>query len=395
MIVYYGGTRYEGRAGTDRHITDRLAHLAPIIYVEPPVSVLTPLRNREYAAAMQGPALVAIRPNLWRLTPRVLPGAQRRGMHRITAVLTRYKVRRAAASLGHRVTAVVVAGYEDLLGGFPGARTLFYATDDLVAGATLIGLPTTRLLAGERRQLARADEVAVVSPALADRFQGFGREAVVVPNGCAPEVYAGVDDAPWPGDVPSFDRPAAGFVGVINARIELRLLEAVADRGHPLLLVGPLGPSFKSERFHALIARPNVCWVGAKPFEELPSYLRLIRVGLTPYVIDAFNRASFPLKTLEYLAAGRAAVSTGLPATGWLRSSVEGAELIHEETSVAGFVRAVEEELAAEPTEKMMSRRRAFVAGHTWERRAESIAVLLGVKPVPGAFDHEQEAGQL
>ena len=101
-----------------------------------------------------------------------------------------------------------------------------------------------------------------------------------------------------------------------------RRLEAVAQSGHSLLLVGPRQTTFELERINALLSLPNVQWVGPKPFESLPSYLRITTVGLTPYADSDFNRASFPLKTLEYLAAGKPVVSTDLPAARWLATDL-------------------------------------------------------------------------
>ena len=43
-------------------------------------------------------------------------------------------------------------------------------------------------------------------------------------------------------------------------------------------------------------------------------------VGLLPYDFSPFNVGSFPLKTLEYLAAGLPVVATSLPAIRWLDS---------------------------------------------------------------------------
>ncbi|TDD82360.1 glycosyltransferase, partial [Actinomadura rubrisoli] len=374
---------YGGVAGTDRQLADRLSTLVPVLYVDPPVSVTTPLLHPHLADSVKGAALRRLGPGLWRLCPRVLPGAYRPGMHRVTNALVRRAARRAArrvaAELEERVEAVVVAASADLLGAVPGARTLFYATDDLVAGADLLGLPRKRLAAARARMLARADEVAVVSPLLRDLFREQGRDPVLVPNGCAPEVYAAIGSAPWPEDVPRFDRPAAGFAGHINGRIDLGLLEAVAATGHPLVLVGPHDPAYHPARFRALTALPNVCWTGRKSFAEMPSYLSTIRVGLTPYLLDDFNRASFPIKTLDYLAAGRAAVSTDLPATRWLRGFTGGADLIRAEPTADGFVRAVETELATEPTDELLTRRRDFAERHDWAQRARALARLLDI----------------
>ena len=131
------------------------------------------------------------------------------------------------------------------------------------------------------------------------------------------EHLAGADAAPIPADA-ALPGPVAGFIGHISDRIDLAMLEAVAATGASLLLVGPAPPTFELARLDALLARPNVRWVGPKAFDELPAYLGAIDVGLTPYAQSAFNEASFPLKTLEYLAAGRPAVVSDLPAHRWL-----------------------------------------------------------------------------
>ncbi|WP_242904260.1 glycosyltransferase [Actinomadura terrae] len=395
MIVYFAGTPYDGVAGTDRQLAERLGDLHPVLYVDPPVSLLTPLLRPHLASAFRGTSLRREANGVWRIRPRVLPAMYRPGMHHVTAALVRRAARRTARRLARRVgdttgggvAGVVVATHSDLLDAVKGVRRVLYVTDDLVAGSDLIGLPRRRIAAARDGMAARADAVAVVSPLLRDQFQERGVAVTLVPNGCAPEAYAGIEDVPWPADVPRFDRPAVGFAGHINARIDLGLLEAIADAGHPLVLVGPHDPGHHPVRFRALVARPNVCWAGRRSFAELPAYLRTIRVGLTPYLLDDFNRASFPIKTLDYLAAGRAVVSTDLPATRWLRDFPGGRELIRSESTPRGFLRAVEEELAAEPVPELLARRRAFAAGHDWGGRARQLARLVHCDPVSPALE--------
>ena len=133
--------------------------------------------------------------------------------------------------------------------------------------------------------------------------------------------YADVDNAPLPTGI-SLTKPVAGVVGQFSPRIDLSLLEAVAGSGLSLLLVGPRLAGWGGDRFDSLVGRSNVAWVGQVPFDRLASYLRLIDVGLTPYADSPFNRASFPLKTLEYLAAGRAVISTPLPAVSELATDL-------------------------------------------------------------------------
>jgi len=162
--------------------------------------------------------------------------------------------------------------------------------------------------------------------------------------------------------------PVAGFVGRINDRTDLSLLEAIADRGRSLLLVGPKDPAFEPDRFDALRQRRNVRWVGPKPFEALPGYFRVLDVGVVPYRDSPFNRGSFPLKTLEYLAAGRAVVATDLPAIRWLAT-----DLVSVATTPPAFADQVDRLLAQPRTPGMLARRQAFAARHSWARRAADI----------------------
>ena len=141
--------------------------------------------------------------------------------------------------------------------------------------------------------------------------------AAYLPNGCDAPYFAGVDEVAAAGDV-TVPGPVAGFVGHLNSRTDLALLEAVAKAGVSLLLIGPKDPAFEPERFARLLDRGNVAYLGPRPFEELPSYFKLIDVGLVPYGDTEFNRWSFPMKTLEYLAAGRRSSRPRCrPCAGW------------------------------------------------------------------------------
>jgi teichuronic acid biosynthesis glycosyltransferase TuaH len=375
LVVYFANSTWYGPSGTDRHMAEALSRYAPVLYVEPPVSALTSLRNPAYASTLSDrPRLEVLGPALARAVTRVTPGMSRPVLHRFTGPLVERGTRSAIRGLYGRigtVAGIVSSRAAPLWSAVPARRRLFFATDDLPAGAELLGESRERLAREEARTLRGADAIAVVSPGLQKRYADEGWTAELVPNGCLPEAYDGVDEVPRPDDV-DLPGPVAGFVGHLNHRIDLTLLESVADTGASLLMVGPAVPGYLTERFDQLCGRPNVCWVGGKPFAALPAYLRLIDVGLTPYADSAFNRASFPLKTLEYLAAGRAVVATPLPANDWL-----GTDLIAVATGPAAFGAAVAAQLAAPRSEAMVERRRAFARRHSWVRRAETMAGLL------------------
>jgi teichuronic acid biosynthesis glycosyltransferase TuaH len=277
-------------------------------------------------------------------------------------------------SLGGEVHSTIVASLNDMLDVVPGAQKVFFGTDDYVAGAGLTGTDARWLEQLERRQLAKADVVIAVSPVLRRKWGVQRPDARLVPNGCVADHLGTADTAPVPADVTLLG-PIAGFVGHMSERIDLSMLEAVAATGVSLLLVGPRSPTFEIAKLDALLARPKVQWVGPKPFDDLPSYLRMVDVGLTPYRQSAFNHASFPLKTLEYLAAGRPAVVTDLPAHRWL--GTPHVTIAHSPQAFAEQTRAL---LLARPREpRLVAARRELGARHSWAARTDEVARLLGL----------------
>ena len=143
-----------------------------------------------------------------------------------------------------------------------------------------------------------------------------------------------------------------GFVGRINDRTDLRLLEAIADRGRSLLLAGPKSPGFEPRRFDALLRRRHVRWVGLKRAEELPGYLRIMDVGIVPY-----------------RDGRRPVVATGLPGIRSLATDL---------ICIAGpayCADAVDRQLALPPTTGLLASRQAFAARHSWARRAAPTSI--------------------
>ncbi|HEX8645023.1 MAG TPA: UDP-galactopyranose mutase [Allosphingosinicella sp.] len=103
-------------------------------------------------------------------------------------------------------------------------------------------------------------------------------------------------------------RPRFGFYGVIDERMDLDLIAAIAD-AHPEWSVIMVGPVVKIEPGD-LPQRPNIFYLGGKTYEELPAYLGGWDVAISPFAINEATRFISPTKTPEYLAGGRPVVST-------------------------------------------------------------------------------------
>lgn len=396
-LVWFAGVQWDGIRGTDRHMVTAISQHFNVLWVDPPVSPLTSLRSSDATHAVFRPRLSVASERVTRLTPVALPGVTRWGVRATTSPLVRAQVRWALHRTGSRPRAVVATRLDDVLGRWgKGVSNVLYGTDDYVAGGDLMGLSPHWLEAQEREALTRADVVIAVSDQLADRWRRPGVTPVVIPNGCND---AGDNDA-VPAVPLRLPRPVVGLVGQLSDRIDLDIVEGVVDAGLSLLLVGPKDPRWEPERFDSLVLRPGVHFAGPVPADEVPSYLAAIDVGITPYRDSPFNQASFPLKTLEYLGAGRAVVSTALPSARWLKADLAKRDLeSHEDEilvladDVPGFVDAlrrvanggcglvqpprVKDEGRAALTKS--DRCRAFAAEHSWSRRADAFTSAIGL----------------
>jgi glycosyltransferase involved in cell wall biosynthesis len=106
-------------------------------------------------------------------------------------------------------------------------------------------------------------------------------------------------------------RPVAGYVGVIDERIDLHLVADLA-RALPDWEVCMVGPLAKIES-HDLPGAPNLVYPGPVPYEQLPQVMAGFDVALMPFALNEATRSISPTKTLEYLAAGLPVVSTRVP----------------------------------------------------------------------------------
>jgi teichuronic acid biosynthesis glycosyltransferase TuaH len=364
-VVLLSANNWDDLKYADRHLAERLSELTRVLFVDPPMSRLTPRNKPALRKALDRPHLRWVTPTIARLTPVVAPWPERPIMLPLTRLLMCRRIVGAIRELDLREATIVATSPLGVrLSRLSAPLKVYWAQDDFVGGAQLFGIAPARIQRNEMRLVRDADLVIAGTPGVYDTWRARGLKPMLIPYGCDAQAYAHLETTAQAPDV-RLSAPIVGFVGVIGTRIDLTVLEAIAMSGHSLLLVGPSHMGSEQPRFDRLVRRTNVQWVGSREFDELPGYLRAMSVGVVPYADTAFNRGSFPLKTLEYLAAGLPVVATGLPATRWLNT-----QLVRIANEPGAFLEAVESALSEQSTAALVAARRAFARQHDWGVRA-------------------------
>jgi glycosyltransferase involved in cell wall biosynthesis len=122
---------------------------------------------------------------------------------------------------------------------------------------------------------------------------------------------ARLEATPLPPDLAKLNRPALGYFGVVDERLDYELIARLAD-ADPNWSVVMIGPTMKVDR-DSLPKRPNLHWLGQRPYSDLPSFCKGFDVCLMPFARNEATEFINPTKALEYMATGRMIVSTAVP----------------------------------------------------------------------------------
>ena len=176
--------------------------------------------------------------------------------------------------------------------------------------------------------------------------------------------------------------PRMGYCGVIDERIDLELIAAMAD-AHPEWQIVMVGPVVKINPEH-LPQRSNIHWIGQQSYADLPRFMAGWDVCLLPFALNEATRFISPTKTLEYMAAGRPSVSTRI------RDVAEPYGHVVEIADTALAFIAACEIVLVEPQAQQASRRaqmEGIVKATSWDATADAIHAQISALPAcrPGA----------
>ena len=162
------------------------------------------------------------------------------------------------------------------------------------------------------RALDRADVVFAGGRSLHRSVVRQGRhDAEFFPSGVSPEHYAAVRCRPTDLKPKEGRTYVAGYVGVLDERLDLGLIADLAERlpEWEIRMIGPLAKLTPGQ----LPQAPNITYLGQQAYEDLPRLMAEFDVALMPFALNDQTRSISPTKTLEYLACNLPVVSTRVP----------------------------------------------------------------------------------
>ena len=200
---------------------------------------------------------------------------------------------------------------------------------DVMDDLSSFALAPPELLLRERQALQEASLVFTGGRSIHRGVEGHNPRTYLFPSGVDVEHYAPARML-RPADG---TRHVAGYVGVIDERLDLGLIADLAV-ALPDWEIQMVGPTLKIDEA-SLPQADNIAYLGKQPYEKLPDIMAGFDVALMPFALNDATRSISPTKTLEYLAAGLPVVSTRVPDV-----VSDFAAFVQLEDDGAGFARA-------------------------------------------------------
>lgn len=364
LLVVFSHLRWDFVFQRPQHLMSRLAGRWRVLFVEEPLQ-------------HEGPARLALREPLPGLTvatphtPLAAPGFHDDQLATLQALLDRHLAAAGPVDVAWLYTPMALP----LVKGLDPGCVVYDCMDELSAFKDA----PRQLRQREAGLLRQAALVLCGGPSLYEARRHQHPHVVCLPSAVDAAHFAPVSLVPGSAQAIAAEglqgrlpRPRLGFYGVIDERLDLPLVAALAD-AQPEGSVVMAGPVVKIDPA-SLPRRRNLHWLGMQPYERLPYLLAGWDIALMPFARNDSTRFISPTKTLEYLAGEKPVVSTAIRDVIALYGDV-----VTVADNAPAFVAACARLLAESPAARC---RRALdtlngVARFSWDRSATSVHELL------------------
>lgn len=220
----------------------------------------------------------------------------------------------------------------------------------------------------EPRVMEAADVVVNNSEYYTAYSSKFNQNSFMVGQGCDVSMFNDVDGSIRKADELKFlKRPIIGYVGTLTTlRLDVELLAFIARqrKDWTIVLVGPEDSTFKESILHKI---ENIKFLGNKPMDTLPNYIKGFDVCINPQVLNEITIGNYPRKIDEYLAMGKPIVATYTKAMEMFDTHVYLGRTKEE------YIALIEKALKEDTPEEIAKKRIEFANSHTWPNSVQNI----------------------
>lgn len=272
-------------------------------------------------------------------------------------------IRRAMDEMGIEMPALVttVPNACDIAGRLGAASVIYYCVDDF---SQWPGLSSTAVREMENRLIDRCDLIIASSPVLHERLR-TRKPAVLLPHGVDVDMFASTPNCEHV-RLSGLPRPRAGFYGLLDSRLDVRLITSLADSmpDWSFVFAGPQEVPLKD-----MASRRNVHLVGPLNYRDLPSFTAGLDALLLPYRMDDFTQTLAPLKLREYVLSGLPVISSPLRGVDQFSGLVE---LARDPAEWEGMLRCA----AGADVGERRERARSLLHDDDWSQKARILLDL-------------------
>lgn len=256
--------------------------------------------------------------------------------------------------------------YVDYFRKFGNAMYVFDAVDDWLTHASY--RPFRDLLRRDYMAIkAKSDLIFTVSEYLREKLFDAQSNSFWLPNAVDLDFFQ--NEARIHPLVAKLPHPIVGFLGILQERIDLEILEYLASN-NPQMSVVLAGPVWKDFKKKQLEKYGNVHFLGPIKHWEIPMLYNGFDVGIIPYQVNQFVKSTDPMKFYEYLAANLPIVSTPIP------GSERFGDMVITADSSEKFGAAVEQALSGD-RDLLKAERLKMLENNTWKIRVGEMLDLI------------------
>ncbi|MDH3498391.1 MAG: glycosyltransferase [Gemmatimonadota bacterium] len=378
QIVYVGNDWFADNRTSSHQIARLLAERNRMLYVEAAGQRAPTASRRDLAkiARKLGKAWADPLPvdGMHLFSPLIVPYHGLPMAGRLNRALLASSLRRACRKVGfdNPILWIILPHYASLAQTLPSKGVVYYVVDEY---ASMPGVDQARIRAMERLLLDRADVVFTISEELTRAKGAVNPHTYLSPHGVDTAHFnrAYYEDLPRPPELGEGSGPVVGFFGLIEDWLDLELVGYLAGRRpeYTFVMVGRVASDVAG-----LAAYPNVRFLGQRPYEEIPRYLRWFDVCHIPFKLNEVIVNSSPLKLKEYLAGGKPVVSVAINEV----KKYEGLAFVAEtyEQYLAHIDRALAEDSPAEALRRVRA-----MEGESWRSKIDTISQRVSAH-IPG-----------